>query len=459
MTHVVVLGGGPAGYVAAVRGRQLGAEVTLVEMDRLGGVCLHRGCIPSKVLLRSAELARLAPGLDEFGVRADYRGFDWPQALRRKERIVAQLAQAIEQLLARRGVTVIQGRGRLLEPRVVEVETHRGVEILRADRVLVCPGSSPAPLPVPGGDAAGLLTSDELLAREEPPESIIIIGGGYIGAEFADLLNALGVRVTVIEMLPRLLPQADEEVSAEVARAFRRRRIEASAGAKVTGIAPGEGGWTVHFRQGEKERTAQAAAVLVAVGRTPNTRGLGLEEAGIALERGRVVVNERLETSAEGVYACGDVLGRIMLAHVASAEGKVAVANALGADLHMDYRAIPSAIFTHPEVGSVGLTEEQARADGREVKVGRFSFRGVGKALAEGERDGLVKIVSDARTGEVLGGHIVGLHATEMVHELALAIHLRARAEDIAELVHAHPSLSEPIMEAAEDVLGRAIHK
>ena len=459
MTRLAILGGGPAGYVAALRARQLGAEVTLVEMDRLGGVCTNRGCIPSKTLLRSAEIARLVRSAGEFGVQAELQSIEWQQVMARKQRVVDTMVKGIEYLMDRHGVRVVKGRGRLVEPLVMSVETEQGTETIRADRVLLCPGSIPARLPVPGAEGPGVMTSDQVMELPERPESLAIIGGGYIGAELADFFDAMGTRVAIVEMLPRLLPQSDEEMSAELARAFRRRRISVSVNARVTGIERRNGCQVVHFTQGDEVKQVEAQAVLQAVGRVPNTEGIGLAEVGVEMDGGKVKVNNRLETSVPGVYACGDAIGRIMLAHVGSAEGKVAAANALGQDVEMDYTAIPTGIYTHPEIGSTGLTEAEARDRGFDIKVGRFHFRAAGKAVAEGEREGLVKIIADAKTGRIIGSHIAGPHATDLIHEVVLALKLGATAEDIGEMVHAHPTFSEPIMEAAEDALGVAIHK
>jgi dihydrolipoamide dehydrogenase len=320
-------------------------------------------------------------------------------------------------------------------------------------------GSVSARLPLPGLDGPGVVTSAELLDIEQIPESLTIIGGGYVGVEFADIFSAAGSKVTIIEMLPRIVPTEDEEIAAELARAFRRRRIAMHVNARVTEIVEKGGRRLVRFSKDEKEHEVEAEVVLSAVGRWPNTEGVGLEEAGIEMDGRAMQVTGRMETSRPGVYACGDAVGGIMLAHVASAEGKVAAANALGQQIEMDYSAIPSVIYAHPEIGSTGLTEEQAQAKGVDVKVGKFYFRGSGKAMAEGEREGLVKIVVDAASGKILGGQICGPHATDLIHEIVLAVSVGATAQQVGDMVHAHPTLMEPIMEAAEDALGRAIHK
>lgn len=459
MAHVAILGGGPAGYVAAVRARQLGAEVTLVEMEALGGTCLNRGCIPSKALLRSSELIRLSQRLDEFGVEAEFRGVDWPQVLRRKNQVVSHVVRGVEHLMKHNGIRVVEGRGRLADARTILADTGGKEEAVEADRVVLATGSVPARLPLPGFDDPGVLSSSEMLDIEEVPESLAVIGGGYVGVELADVFSAAGAEVTIIELMPHIVPTEDEEIAAELARAFRRRRIKAHVNARVTEAVKKGGQWRVRFVKDEKEEMVEAAAVLSAVGRWPNTEGMGLAELGIEMEGRAVKVNGRMETSVPGVYACGDAIGGVMLAHVAFAEGKAAAANAVGREVEMDYSAIPSVVYSHPEIGSTGLTEEKARAEGIDVKVGKFSFRASAKARAEGEHEGLVKIVVDAGSGRIVGGQICGPHATDLIHEIVLAVRLGATARQVGEMIHAHPTLMEPIMEAAEDALGMAIHK
>jgi dihydrolipoamide dehydrogenase len=460
MAHLAILGAGPAGYVAAIRARQLGADVTLIEKDEtLGGTCLNRGCIPSKALLRTAEVARLAAETAEYGVLAEFKGVDWPAAMSRKNKVVAQLVKGIEYLMKQNGVRVVRGKGRLVEPLVIEVETDGQPETVKADKVVLCPGSVSARLPLPGFQVPTVLTSDEMLEIEKVPESLVIIGGGVIGAEFADIFSAVGAKVSILEMLPRIIPLEDEEMSAELARTFRRRKIDVFVNSRVSGVEERGGKRVVRFTQDEKEKEVEAEVVLSAVGRTPNTEGIGLPGVGLETDRRAIKVNARMETNLPGVYACGDAIGGYLLAHVAFAEGKVAVANAVGQTKEMDYRAIPSAVYTHPEVGSVGLSEKEATARGLEIKIGRFHYRAASKAVAEGTRDGMAKIVVDARSGKIVGAHIIGPHATDVVHEMVLAVQTGASAEEVGGMVHAHPSLSEPLMEATEDALGVAIHK
>ncbi len=459
MAHIAILGAGPGGYVAAVRARQYGADVTLVEMDALGGTCLNRGCIPSKALLRSAELAMLSRRLGEFGIEAEFRGVNWPQVIARKNQVVDQVVKGIEYLMKKSAIRVVKGRGRLTDLRTITVETSEGEETISPDAIIIATGSIPARLPLPGFDGPGVVTSTELLDIETIPESLVIVGAGYVGVELADVFNAVGSKVTIIEMMGQIVPTEDPDIAAELARVFRRRRIETRLNARVSELVERDGRRVVRFTEGGKEQEVEADVVLSAVGRWPNTEGIGLAEIGVEMDRRAIKVNSRMETNVPGVYACGDAIGGIMLAHVASAEGKVAAANAAGGNEEMDYTAIPAVTYTHPEIGSTGLTEAAARQRGMEVKVGTFFFRGAGRAAAEGEREGLVKIVADAVTGKVVGGQICGHHATDLIHELVLAVMKGVTAVELGDMVHAHPSLAEPIMEAAEDVNGRAIHK
>jgi len=459
VAHIAIVGGGPAGYVAAIRARQLGAEVTLIEMDALGGTCTNRGCIPSKAMLRCAEVAREARETDQFGVNVEFKGVDWAKVIQRKDQVVAQLRKGVEFLMKERGIRVIQGKGRLVAPLVVEAETEGKSETVKADRVLLAVGSVPARLPLPGFDLPGVMSSDQILNIESIPESIAIIGAGPIGLEFADVFNSMGSKVTIVELLPRMAPLEDEEISTELARSFRRRRIDAFLNAKVLGVAERDGKRVVQFEQDGKAQEVSAEVVLSAVGRSPNTEGVGIPEAGIEMNRRAIKANARMETNVPGVYAAGDAIGGILLAHVAFQEGKVAAANALGQSKERDYRAIPSVTYTHPEIGSTGLSEAKAKELGIDVKVGRFYFRAAGRAIAEGHREGMAKIVVDAATHKVIGGHVIGPRATDLIHEVVLAVQMGLGAEDLGEMVHGHPTLSEPIKEAAEDALGVAIHK
>jgi dihydrolipoamide dehydrogenase len=454
-----ILGGGPGGYVAAVRASQLGGKVALVEMGELGGTCLNRGCIPTKALLHCAELCEAARNGGSAGLAIGEFDASLGEMQRRCGQVVGQLRKGVEHLMQANGVTVVRGRGRLADARTIAVEGDSGAAHIVCKNILLATGSVPSRIPVPGTDAPDILDSDRALTLTEPPGSLAIIGGGVIGLEFGYLFAALDTKVTIIEMLDHILPNEDPEIVEVVARAFRRRKIAVHAPARVNEVRGADGKQVVVFSMGEKKQELEVEKVLVAVGRTPRSEGLGLEAVGIEMNRRAVKVNERMETSVPGIYACGDLIGGWLLAHVAFAEGEVAAENAMGRDRVMDYRAVPACVYTQPEVASVGLSEPQAAEAGREVKVGRFFFRSSGKALAMGERDGLVKVVADAQTGEILGTQMVGPRVTDLIAEATLAVQQRLTVDQIAVTIHPHPTLSEPFWEAARDAFGRALHK
>lgn len=452
---VVIIGAGPGGYVAALRGAQLGLEVTLVEKRFLGGVCLNVGCIPTKALLASAEAFVTARSGGAYGFRVEGEVVaDFAAMAARKDRIVKRLTGGIGSLLAAAGVEVVIGEATLGPDRRVTVRVSDGGErAFQPDAVVLATGSEPARPGLFPIDEERVLTSDGALALTSLPESLIVVGGGYIGMEFASLFSDLGVRVTVVEMLPRILPTVDAEVASALAGIMTERGVRILTGTRVESVDVGSSGVAVSVA-GER---LEAEAMLVAVGRVPNSAGL--EAAGLALdERGFVRVGDCMETDVPGVYAVGDLVGGALLAHKASAEGVVAVERIAGRDSRIDYRVLPSAVFTRPEVASVGLTEEQAAAEGRAVKVGRFPFLACGKAVASGDTEGFVKLVTDSDTGEILGCHILGRGATELVAEAAVAMSMEGLAADIARTIHAHPTLPEALMEAAHDALDGALH-
>jgi dihydrolipoamide dehydrogenase len=457
--NLAIIGGGPGGYVAALRAASLGATVTLIEADELGGTCLNRGCIPSKILLHATELYDQARTAAEFGILVDNPRCDLPAMVKNMDKIVAQLRKGIELLFKGRGVTWIKGTGKLLSPRQISVQTTAGEQIIEANKIIIATGSIVARPPIPGGDLPGVITSDEILWLERVPESLVVIGGGAIGLEFGLRAAVLGSKVTIIEMLPQILPSEDAEVAAEIARVFRRRGVEIHTSARVENIASVDGKMQVQLSAGDKSQTVVGELVLMAAGRIPNTQGLGLEGIGLEMDRRLIKVNSRLETSLPGIYAIGDVVAGPMLAHKASAEGKIAAENACGGKLEMDYRAIPACVYTNPGTASVGLNEAQAIAAGKKVKVGKFLFRALGKALTIGERTGFVKLVAEADSGVLLGAQMVGPYVPEIIAECTLAVRLGLPAKDIAETIHAHPTLPEATEEAAEDIYGLAIHK
>ena len=450
--HIVVIGGGPGGYPAAIRAAQLGAKVTIIEKDQFGGTCLNRGCIPTKSLLHSAGIYHGAKNAEVFGVKASGVVLDFPAVMKRKNTVVKQLVGGLGGILKSHGMKIVNGTGTLLDATTVKV-VETGEEI-KADKIIIATGSVPSRVPIDGIDQDGVITSDEALNLEKLPKSILIIGGGVIGMEFAQVLSRMDVEVTVVEMLPQILPYEDAEIAAAFANLIKKEGVEIHTNISVSKIAAKGKKKLVTFGDKQKE----VDLVLVAVGRSPYTEGLGLDKAGIAMDKNFIKVNEYLETSAKGVYAIGDVIGNFMLAHVATAEGECAALNALGQPHRMNYRSTPRAVYTTPEVASVGLSEADAKKQYGDVQIGRFPFVGCGKALVINETNGLVKIIADKKYGEVLGVAILGPHATDLINEAALAIQMEATFEEIAHTIHAHPTIAESIMEAALDVDAKAIH-
>jgi dihydrolipoamide dehydrogenase len=458
-TEIAVLGAGPGGYVAALRAAQLGAKVTIIEEGSLGGVCLNVGCIPTKALLRSAEVFRTIQHAKDYGLRlAGTVEADWPAILKRKKRVVKRLVGGVGVLLRKAEVQVINGRGRFAGPKTLEVTTPDGLQRLEAQQIIIATGARPIQLPLPGMDLPGVIDSTGALALEELPESLLIIGGGVIGVEFADIYGAFGVQVTIVEMLDRLIPLMDAELGQTLERSFGRRRMKLHLSSRVTRLDAIESGLRATIVTDEGEITLEADRVLVAVGRRPNIEDLGLEAAGVHVEKSGIPVNEQMRTNVPGIYAIGDVTGGLQLAHVASLGGEVAAENALGHNATLDPKTVPSCVYTDPEIASVGLTEEQAQKAGHEVQVGRFPLIANGKALTYGESTGFVKVISETRFGEVLGLHIAAPHASDLIHEGGLALALEATLDEIAMTVHGHPTLGEAVREAALAAKGAAIH-
>jgi len=454
---IIIIGGGPGGYVAAIRAAQLGAKVALVEKDRVGGTCLNRGCIPTKALVRSVEALQLVEKAPSFGVIVEEPAFDFARIMARKDEIVARLVGGVEGLLEAHKVEVVSGTATIPKPGTVLVRGADSDNELKAENIIIATGSVPARPPILGLDAPGVLTSADLLELEEVPDSLAVIGGGVIGLELASIFHALGTRVIVLEMLPTLLPTVDRELARRYKSHLQRQGVEVHVRARVEEIRSTQGGLAVRVAGSKIE--VKAEKVLVATGRVPYTEGLGLDELGVKQERGAIVVDEHMATNVPGIYAIGDVTGGAMLAHLASRQGEVAVENILGHPVAMDYRAVPNCVFTLPEIASVGLTEEQARAEGIDYEVARFPFSASGRALTIGETTGLVKLICERGSGKVLGMHIMGPQASDLIAEGALAIQMGATASDIAQTIHAHPTLSEAIMEAAKAAaFGQAIH-
>jgi dihydrolipoamide dehydrogenase len=464
--HIVILGAGPGGYVAAIRAAQLGAQVTVVENQALGGVCLNRGCIPSKALLSVIEVGEKAKKATEMGLTLGGPvGYDLARMIARKDQVVAGLVKGIAALFKAWDITHVEGTGALLNGRTVRVTRPDGsMTDIGGDAVVIATGSSWPNLPLFPIDGKQVITSKEALELTDIPGSLLIVGAGVEGCEFAALYSGLGTKVSMVELMPRILPQEDEEIAGILARELKKRKVDVHVEMTVEKMERDGSAITAWLRNGSSIR---AEKLLVSVGRGFNSTGIGLEAAGVQCgRRGEILVNERMETNVPGVYAIGDVVGKFMLAHVASAQGKVAVENILGHARQINYEVIPAGIFTFPEIGRVGLTEAQARerviADGLSgetgLKVGRFRYGGLGKAQAIGDATGLFKIISHAQSGQILGVHIIGSHAADLIHEASFAMEVGARAEQVANMIHAHPTLSEGLMEAAEDVEGMAIH-
>ncbi len=454
---LVVIGAGPGGYVAAIRAAQLGDGVVLVEKNLLGGTCLNWGCIPTKALLACAEALETIKEAGEYGIKVSEPVPDLKAMVERKEKISAQLRNGIAQLLKANKVEVVKGTASLASPNLVKVRGEEGELEIETEKVIIATGSEPARLPTFDFDQPAILTSTEGLELTEIPRSMIIVGSGVVGSEFATIYNALGTRVTMVELMPRILPTEDERVAQQMKRILNKKGIEILTETTIEEM--------VEYRpDGVKARLSngevlEAEKLLVSIGRSLNSGGLGLEEIGVELgQRGEIVVNERMETSVPGIYAIGDVVGGILLAHVASFEGICAAENAMGLSSTMDYDVVPACIFTEPEIASVGLTPAKAEEKGIETRIGRFMFGGLGKALAMGKGQGFVQLVVDAKSDKVIGCQIMSAHASDLIHEIALAIQVGVTADQIGKTIHAHPSLAEAVMEAAEAAHDRAIH-
>jgi dihydrolipoamide dehydrogenase len=453
---VTIIGGGLGGYVAAIRAAQLGAQVTLVEKDALGGTCLNRGCIPTKALLQSADLLEKIRHAETFGISVDKVSLDFSAVTKRKEAVVKRLVDGVAYLMRKNKIKVIKGTGVLIDSKTVGI--LGGNDRISSESIIIATGSKPSTVPIKGVDEAGVISSDEALVMNQLPQSMAIIGGGVIGLEFAQFMYKMGCKVTVIEMMPQILPAEDTEIAHILENILKKEGIEVFTSATVTNIENGRQGNKVFFttKDGNKQDLT-TDKVLLSVGRQPYTDGLGVNKVGLTTDKSRVVVNEHLMTNVPSIYAIGDVIGGFMLAHKAAEEGKCAAENALGARSKIDYRIIPRCVYTSPEVAGVGLTETLAKERYGNIKVGRFSFSANGRAVIQDETTGIVKIIADAKYGEILGIHIVGPQATELIAEAVLGMKLEATFEDIASTVHAHPTLSETLMEAALNVEGKSI--
>ncbi len=458
---VVIIGSGPGGYVGAIRAGQLGLTVAVVEKDPfVGGTCTHRGCIPTKALLENADIWSKIQKSKEFGITVGDARLDFAAGQERKQSIVDKSAKGIEFLFKKNKVERVTGFGRLAASGIVEVEAGDGaVQRLQAKNIILAMGSTPRDLPHIKADGKRILNSDHLLTVAEVPKSMLVIGAGAVGCEFASIFARFGTKTTIVEILPQLLPIEDEEIAKEFTRLFKKKGIDVYTDAKVESAEVHENGVRCVVSAKGKQQTFDVDIVLSATGRRAVTEKCGLEAAGVKLDRGFVQVDELMRTGVPGIYAIGDIVPTPALAHCASAEGILAIEHIKGLDVRpINYDHIPNCTYSDPEVASAGLTEKRARERGYDVKIGKFPFTASSKARIIGEANGLVKYVCDAKYDEILGVHIVGPHATELIAEACVALELEATSESIARTVHAHPTLSEAMMEAAEDVQGHAIH-
>lgn len=443
---VAVIGGGPGGYPAAIRAAQHGKSVALIEAKDLGGTCLNRGCIPSKTLIASAEVLQRVKEAEDFGIVVGNVAFDYSKMVARKNQIVAKLRKSLESLIASNKITLIRGFAKFTAPKTLKVQGQDNI-LVHADSVIIATGSEPRNMPAFPFDYKKIHDSTSLLEIEELPSSIAIIGGGVIGCEFASLFSMLGVDVTILELMPNLIPMESTGVSAALTKAFKQKGIKIETSVAVQKIENKKNGVLVHL---SGERTLAADIALVAVGRSLNTSGIGLDQAGIkTLDNGMIPVNERMETAVPGIYAIGDIASKWWLAHVASHQGLVAADNASGKEAKMNYNAVPSVIFTNPEIGTVGLSLEQALQKGYQATVGAFPFQALGKSQAADQTEGFAQVVTDKRTGQLLGAQVVGHEASSLVAEMAVAIGNELTLESITETIHAHPTIAEAWLEAA----------
>jgi len=460
---LVVLGGGPGGYVAAIRAAQLGFSTAIVEKDNLGGVCLNWGCIPTKSLLKNAELFDTVKNHgDDFGLIVEGLSFDFSKIIQRSRGVSEKIVKGVEFLVKKNKIEKISGFGKLVSKNKIEVfdKESNKIETVEAENIIIATGARPKLIPSIPVDKKNIITSTQAMILDKQPKELVVIGAGAIGVEFAYFYSVLGTKVTIVEMLDQIVPVEDKEVAQTLARSFKKRGIDIHTNTMVKEAVVKDGRVFITADKKGKEIKLEADIVLNAIGVTGNIEGIGLEEVGIEIDRGHIKVNKsNYATNVPGVYAIGDVIGPPWLAHVASHEGIICVEKIKG--LHvadMDYGSVPGCTYCQPQVASIGMTEEKAKAEGYEVKVGKFPYSASGKASAAGERDGFVKIIFDAKYGELLGAHIIGSEATELIAEIGIAKSLEADYETIVKTVHAHPTLSEMVMEAAGNAYGESIH-
>lgn len=457
---IVILGSGPAGYVSAIRAAQLGAKTVIIEKNDVGGTCLNVGCIPTKVLLACVAVLDHVKNGSEFGVNVDSYNVDISKMMSRKQSVIKQLTGGVEGLFRKNKVRLVRGEGRLSGAHEVTVKTNKGQEKIKAKYILICTGSIPAHLPLPGLQPGGnVWTSTEALSFNSVPKKMLIIGAGAIGLEAGYTLARLGAEVLIVEMMPHILPAADAETANTLQKQLERSGIKFMLNATAAKGEDVNGKKRVYLKSGGKEESMDFDAVLVAVGRRAVIDGIGLEAAGVEHDKRKILVNEHMQTNIPNIYAAGDCIGEPMLAHVGWTESIVAVEHMMGMNSKMDYKAFPACVYTTPECASVGLTEEQAREKYKEIRIGKFPFSHNGKAMGMGEAEGVIKFITEPKYGQILGVHMVGPHVTDLITEMVVAIKNELTLDEIVATIHPHPTLSEVVQEAAYDALGRAIHK
>ncbi|MHB1004558.1 MAG: dihydrolipoyl dehydrogenase [Chloroflexota bacterium] len=457
--NIAIIGGGPGGYVAAIRAAQLGAKVAVVEKERVGGTCVNIGCIPTKALLVSAEMLEMARHAAEFGVETGTVQVNFGAVMECKRKVVNQMVSGVEGLLKANKVDSFKAKATFSQPGVVQLEGEGVPKEIAAENVIIATGSVPARPPIKGIDLPGVLTSTEAISLEKIPEEMVIIGGGYIGMEMAAFYRPMGTKITIIEMLPGILTNTDEEIARRYQQLARQKGVEFFLNSPVKEIRQGANNKIeVLYTSQEGDKVASGDVVLVATGRSPITDGIDAEKLGLTMNRRAIAVDEYMKTNVPGIWAIGDVTGQIMLAHVASYQGEVAVENIMGHRRKADYRAVPGVIFTSPEIASVGLTEQQAKSQGIDIQVSRFPYTANGRAVALGEAAGLVKMICEKGTNSIVGVHIMGPRATDTIAEAVLAIQMEALAEDITLTIHAHPTLPEAFREVAAGQFEGPIH-
>jgi len=457
---IVLIGSGPAGYVAAIRAAQLGARTVIIEKNSVGGTCLNVGCIPTKALLACVAALDTVKNGASFGVKVNGFDLDFSAMMKHKDSIVKRLVGGVESLFTKNKIRLVRGTGRITDTHVVTVDTDQGPKTIRADKILIATGSTTALLPLPGFEVGpNVWTSTEALSFSAAPKNMLIIGAGAIGLEAGYTFARLGTEVLVVEMMSQILPAADTEIANELKKALTKKGMQFMTETTTVKAEDTANGKRVHIKSPNGEEVREFEKVLLAIGRRAVINGIGLDEVGVKHDKRKILVNEHMQTNIPNIYAAGDCIGEPMLAHVGWTESIVAIEHMMGLGSRMDYRAFPACVYTTPEVASVGLTEEQARERYKEVRIGKFTFRHNGKAMAIGEAEGMIKFITEPRYGEILGVHMIGPHVTDMIAEAVVAMRNELTVDEVIATIHPHPTLSEVTQEAAYDALGRAIHK